>query len=532
MGKRAIGIDIGAGSVKLVELERTSEGIQLIRAKFFDLTHHSEPEKREALIRVALEGLVRTEKIKGGRAAISVSGQSVFIRFLKLPRIQKGKKDKVIRYEAQQQVPFPLEKIIWDYQPFRFTEGPEEDVLLVAAKNEIVESALGYLSRLNLDIEFVDVSPFSLFNAITFNEPLKESVILDIGAKATNLIIVEEKRFWVRSILIAGDELTRAIASKLRMPFDKAEELKRKEGAILTSEILEPADTAAAGKDISNILSPILSDMVSTIVQSLEYYKTQYGRDVVFNEMILSGGGTKLKGIENFLGKNLGMQVRRANFTKKIRCPSNLTLDSDFQMRFGAPIGLALRLLGKCLLNIDLLPNEKKVERDFRKKRWYVIASGLLIALIVLTLALHISSRVQILKTEVKFLDDSLSKYEAVKKAINSLKVDIQNTKAKLKPFEELVVKRTLWLEALLELEVLLPHDTWVTALKSEGDFVILEGQTTSTLLAITEFKNRLEASELFESAEILYAALPKSAEEGGSVVRNFAIRFKLKGKV
>ncbi|MDP2942876.1 MAG: pilus assembly protein PilM, partial [Candidatus Omnitrophota bacterium] len=136
MGKRALGIDIGAGSVKLVELEKTSEGTQLLRAKFFDLTQHADQEKRDALIKTSIEGLLRTEKIRGGKSVVSLSGQSVFIRFLKLPKIQKGKIDRIIKYEAQQQVPFPLEKITWDHQIFGAAAGPEEDVLFVAAKKD------------------------------------------------------------------------------------------------------------------------------------------------------------------------------------------------------------------------------------------------------------------------------------------------------------------------------------------------------------------------------------------------------------
>ncbi len=87
-------------------------------------------------------------------------------------------------------------------------------------------------------------------------------------------------------------------------------------------------------------------------------------------------------------------------------------------------------------------------------------------------------------------------------------------------------------LEALLELEKLLPSGTWITAFKADGDSVILEGQTTSTLLAITEFKNRLEESELFESVIIESANLPKETKGGDSQIRNFSIKFKLKGKI
>lgn len=515
MGKRALGIDIGAGSVKLVELEKTSEGIQLLRAKFFDLTQHAEQEKRDALIRTGIEGLLRTEKIRGGKSVVSLSGQSVFIRFLKLPRIQKGKIDKIIKYEAQQQVPFPLDKITWDHQIFGAAAGPEEDVLFVAAKKEIVEATLSYLSRTNLDVELVDISPLALLNAITFNEPLKRGIIIDIGAKATNLIVVEEKGFWGRSILIAGDEMTHAIASKLNIPFDKAEDLKRKEGT----------------EEVANILNPVLSDLAASIIQSLEFYRTKQNRDLPFNEVILSGGGSKLKGIENFLAKSLGMQIRRANLAQKIKCPSNLRVDTDFQTRFGAGIGLALRLIQKCPARIDLLPFERKAERDFKKERLYIIAAGLLLAVIPLTVALNISLRAGNFRSELKRVSGLLSKYEVVKDRISSLKVEVKKADAKIKPFMDLTVKRTLLLETLLEVEKLLPLDTWITAFTADKGSVVVEGKTFSNLSTITEFKKRLESSKMFEAVEILYASLPKQSEEDGGQVRDFSIKFKLKGK-
>ncbi|MDP2942279.1 MAG: pilus assembly protein PilM, partial [Candidatus Omnitrophota bacterium] len=377
------------------------------------------------------------------------------IRFLKLPKIQKGKIGRIIKYEAQQQVPFPLEKITWDHQIFGASGGPEEDVLFVAAKKDIVETTLGYLSNTGLDVELVDISPLALLNAITFNEPLKRGIIIDIGAKATNLIIVEEKGFWGRSILIAGDEMTHAIASKLNISFDKAEELKKREGVVLSADM--PSDLPPTSKEVANILSPVLSDLVASIVQSLEFYRTKQNRDLPFNEVILSGGGSKLKGIENFLAKNLGMQIRRANLVQKIKCPSNLRVDADFQTRFGSAIGLALRLIQKCPARIDLLPFERKAERDFKKERLYIIAAGLLLAVIPLTIALNISSRAGNFKSELKLINVLLSKYEVVKDRTASLKTDIKKADAKIKPFRDLTVKRALLLEVLLEVEKLLP---------------------------------------------------------------------------
>ncbi|MDD5072783.1 MAG: type IV pilus assembly protein PilM [Candidatus Omnitrophica bacterium] len=530
MGKRALGIDIGAGSVKLVELEKTVEGIQLIRAKFFDLTQYADQEKRDTLIREGIEGLLRTEKIKSGRLALSLSGQSVFIRFLKLPKIQQGKIDKIIKYEAQQQIPFPLDKISWDHQIFRSGAGPEEDVLFVAAKKEIVETTLSHVARTNLDIEFVDVSPLALLNAITYNEPLGKGLILDIGAKATNLIVISDKGFWVRSILIAGDEMTHAIASKLNIPFDKAEELKRKEGMVVASDSLVPSNITPAGKDLVNALNPVVSDLISSIVQSMEFYRTKHAHDTAFNEIILSGGGSKLKGIEDFLAKGLGMQIRRANLGQKIKCPSNLRVDIDFQTRFGSSIGLALRLLQRCPTNIDLLPVERKEERDFKKEKFWIISAGLLIAVIPLTIGYNIWFQTSTLRKEVAFLDSLLSDYENINKEIAKLKEDIKNSEARLEPFENLAIKKSLSLEAILGIRKLLPEETWLTSVSKEKDFFSLEGRTASSLLTINDFKNRLASSPLFDSVEIIYASLPRQTEEGAGQFRDFSIKFRFKG--
>ena len=532
MGKRALGIDIGAGSIKIVELEKTPDGIQLVgdHAKFVDLTQFPDQEKRESLIRESIEGLLRTYKFKGGKASVSLSGQSVFIRFLKLPKIKQGKIDKIIKYEAQQQIPFPLDKISWDHQIFHTGTGPEEEVLFVAAKKEIVETTLSYLSRTNLDVESVDISPLALLNAITYNEPLGKGLILDIGAKATNLIVIGDKGFWVRSILIAGDEMTHAIASRLKLPFDKAEELKRKEGMVVASDNLVPPNVTSTGKELIAALNPVVTDLVSSVIQSLEFYKTKNARDIMFNEVILSGGGSKLKGIEDFMAKGLGMQIRRANLGQKIKCPSNLRVDIDFQTRFGSAIGLALRVLQRCPTNIDLLPVERKEERDFRKEKFWIISAGLLIAIIPVTIAYHIWFQSSTSRKEVKFLTSLLAQYEDVNKNISMLKGKVKNSEMRLKPFESLAVKKGISLEAILEIRKLLPDNTWLTSVSKDKDFISLEGRTILDLLTINEFKSRLASSPLFDSVEILYASLPRETEEGAGQYRDFSIRLKLKG--
>lgn len=531
MGKRALGIDIGTGSIKLVELEKTSEGIELIRTRLVELSASSDQSNRQGIIKEAIENILKTEKIKNGRTALSLSGQSVFIRFLKLPKIRKGKIDKIIRYEAQQQVPFPLEKITWDHQNFGKPADAEDDILFVAAKKDIVEETLEYLSKTSLDVELVDVSPLALLNTIIFNEPLKKGVILDIGAKATNLIILDEQGFWVRSILIAGEEMTHSIASKLNLSFNKAEELKKKEGEVFANEAALSSNVSPTGKDMAVALNSVLSDLAASIVQSLEFYRTKQNYDFSFEEIILTGGGSKLKGIENFLSKNLGMQIRRTNLAQKMKCPSAMRTDVDFQARFGAAIGLALRLIQRCPSAIDLLPAEKKAERDFRKDRIYVAAAGLLLSLIPFTIALNIQLRAGTFKSEFNKLNGLLAKYETAEKKISSLKNEIKKTEDKMRPFRELAEGKTSLLDILLEIDASLPLEAWITAWTREKEFVMLEGKTTANFSTITEFKKKLESSVLFESVEIVYASLPKQAAGDNRQIRDFSIKLKLKDR-
>jgi Tfp pilus assembly protein PilN len=204
-------------------------------------------------------------------------------------------------------------------------------------------------------------------------------------------------------------------------------------------------------------------------------------------------------------------------------------VDIDFQSRFGAAVGLALRVLKRCPTNIDLLPAERKEDRDFRKERVWIVSTAVMMALIPFTVAMNIWFQSGALRKQIIFLDDVLSQYDDVKAKIVSLKDNIKNGELKIKPLENIAARRPLTLEALLEVEKLLPKETWLTSVSQEKDWVSIEGRTSENLLTITEFKNKLSASPLFDSVEIVYAGLPKDSEEGMGQLRDFIIKFKLK---
>jgi type IV pilus assembly protein PilM len=211
MVKDLIGLDIGAGSIKLVKIKKNKNKIELEKARSIEL-------KDADSIKDAVTQLLKSEGINSARAAVSLSGQSVFTRFVKLPKISEKKVEQVVKYEAQQQIPFPIEKVVWDYQLFEHKESSEIEVCLAAVKKEIVDKIISELTQLKLDIISIQPSPIALYNILKFNGEIEDdTLVLDIGEKVTDIFITKGRRIWIRSIPIAGKDITKAISGEMNL---------------------------------------------------------------------------------------------------------------------------------------------------------------------------------------------------------------------------------------------------------------------------------------------------------------------------
>ena len=174
-------------ATRLVVLDPSAEGLRLTK------------------IGEAIADLVQELNVKGSVANYSVSGQSVFIRFVKLPALDDTDVEQLIRFEAQQHVPFPLDEVVWDYHLLP-AKGLEREAVLVAIKAEDLDSLNDEIVSHNLSTGKVDCALTSLYNAYVDSYPdEKEPVMLiDIGAKSTDLIYSEQGRFFTRSISVPG----------------------------------------------------------------------------------------------------------------------------------------------------------------------------------------------------------------------------------------------------------------------------------------------------------------------------------------
>ena len=259
-------------ATRLVVLDPSAEGLRLTK------------------IGEAIADLVQELNVKGSVANYSVSGQSVFIRFVKLPALDDTDVEQLIRFEAQQHVPFPLDEVVWDYHLLP-AKGLEREAVLVAIKAEDLDSLNDEIVSHNLSTGKVDCALTSLYNAYVDSYPdEKEPVMLiDIGAKSTDLIYSEQGRFFTRSISAGGIFVTSAIAREFNVPFMEAERLKTTSGLVsMSNGQTEGLDPATA--NLATVIRTAMTRLASEIQRTTNHYRAQMNGSAPVKAYLCGGG--------------------------------------------------------------------------------------------------------------------------------------------------------------------------------------------------------------------------------------------------
>jgi type IV pilus assembly protein PilM len=408
-GKGVWGIDIGQCALKAIRLE-VIDGKPTVTA--FDYVEHtkilSQPDADpDTLIREALEKFLSRNQIKLDEVAIGIAGQSGLARFVKLPPVEEKKIAEIVKFEAKQQIPFPLDEVVWDFQRIAGGEAVdgfamETEIGLFAMKRDVISRYLGYFGASKIEVHTVQMSPLALVNFATYEllkkggppvpegsaeeEPVEDdaprgkkrcAVVMDIGTDASNLIITDgAKIIWQRPIPLGGNNFTRALTKELKLTFAKAEHLKR---------------NAAKSPEMANILKaikPVLTDFVGEVQRSLGYF-TNTHRDAHVAYLVGLGSAFKLPGLQKYLSDKLSLDVRKPTKFNRLGGESVLA-DPLFQenvLTFPIAYGLALQGLGQARLSTNLLPSEIRVDRLIRAKKPYAAAAAaaLLIGTVVMS---------------------------------------------------------------------------------------------------------------------------------------------------
>ena len=228
--KSFLAADFGALSLKVAEFEpNEAGGLRLKQYGFRALGPEGLQEStREAALQKALSELLSSGGFQSKQVNVCAPGFHVFSKFVKLPPVDTSKVTQIIQYEAQQNVPFPLEEVVWDYQILGAAATGELEVLLVAIKAEVVEGLFRTAEGAGTKLSMVDVSPAALANAFRYNYGDLEgcSMLLDIGAKTSNLLFFDKETIYARGINIGANSITTDFAKESKQAWDEAEAKK------------------------------------------------------------------------------------------------------------------------------------------------------------------------------------------------------------------------------------------------------------------------------------------------------------------
>src|SRR6267143_5947895 len=228
--KSFLAVDFGAANLKVAEFELTDEGGLLLKQYGIRSLGQEGGQEgaRDAITQRTLQELL-AEKPYGSKSLnICAPGFHTFSKFVKLPPVDTSKVTQIIQYEAQQNVPFPLEEVVWDYQILGTAPTGELEVLLVAIKADVVDGLFRTAEAANLRVQLVDVSPAALCNAFRYNYGDLDgcTMLLDVGAKTSNLLFFEKGKVYSRSINIGANSITQDFAAESKLKFAEAEQVK------------------------------------------------------------------------------------------------------------------------------------------------------------------------------------------------------------------------------------------------------------------------------------------------------------------
>jgi type IV pilus assembly protein PilM len=357
--KTIVGLDIGTSCVKVVQLKRNADQWNLVAMGISEIPNEMQENKNQDIFKTTLvetlKKLFKENGIKTKRVVTSLSGDSVIIRYVKLPYMTAEELRGAIPREAEQYIPLNLDQVQLDHQILGETQEDGQrklDVLLVAAKVDVVDQHLSLLKSAGLSPVIIDVDAFALENAYEVNrlEQGEETVaLINIGASLTTINILEGNNTrFTRDIPVAGNDFTKEIQKEFNLKFSEAEELKKSHGAISMEEDDFSLSTVSQKDDrvlrMSDVMTPVLNKLLGEIRRSFDYYETQSRKKTV-ERVVLLGGSAKLKNVNRFLANKLGIPVEHFAAFRNIEVGKNIDPEQLAEKEFymGVCLGLALR---------------------------------------------------------------------------------------------------------------------------------------------------------------------------------------------
>jgi type IV pilus assembly protein PilM len=465
--QKVVTVDLGTSTLKVGELGLTKGGgLTLLRFGVVELgLDPNKEEDRGPFITSALAKLFKEQGVRGREVLLSISGQSVFMRFVKLPPVAPDQIEQVVAFEAQQNVPFPINEVTWDYQMMPTRSGNEAEAVIVAIKKDVLEAEVRAVENAGVRIRQVDVAPFALLNAFRYSEPQNDdcALIIDMGARSTNLVFVEKSSFWIRNVPIAGNQISQSICNELQEPFTAAETLKKGKGFVSLGGVYADPDDADAAR-ISKLIRSTMTRLHVDINRSIAYYRTTLNGTSP-KRVFLTGGSSQLPYLDLFIADKLGLPVAFFNPLRNVSLGSGLA-NTNLQQKYcytAELVGLALRRTGSCPAEINLEAPTLAARADKKRKQPYFYAALVAWVLIFVCLGLYYYRQTVLARQVAQEMTNQTTGLQAEAPQIVKLARQSDNLQQTVDLAVRLGQERNAWPTILEALNDKIPQGVWIT---------------------------------------------------------------------
>jgi len=470
--QRIFALNLGMQTVGMAEFRQGDNGgltltgwksVELIVDPAADATRPAQIESAVAELREALKMPAKAP------AAVVLPSQSVFCRFVKLPGATAEDVEQIIGFEAQQNVPFPIDEVVWDHQILGDARNGSWDVGLVAIKSDQLAEIVAAVRKGGVSPSLIDAAPMAIYNAFRFNysDLLGTSLLVDMGARTTNLIFIEGPRLFSRTIPVGGNAISAAVAKEFKQDITLAERLKIEKGFVgLGGAYAEPEDPTVA--KIAKVVRNTMTRLHAEIARSISFYRQSQGGNAPVRAF-LAGGSVSLPYMSEFFGEKLQIPIEHFNPLKNVSVASAEAAQglAYHAHAIGELVGGALRSDGACPVEINLRPRELVKEQALAKRKPYLVLAAACLLAAVGSWCAYFYQAEAITRAKLEEVTAAVAGLKDLAGKIDAVAADRKKLESEVAPLLLAADERSAWIAILDELGKNLPSRfIWITGME------------------------------------------------------------------
>jgi type IV pilus assembly protein PilM len=467
---RILSLNLGSHTIGLGEFQTQANGGLVLNGYQLReiLAVPANESARNAQIAAALREMLAALGSKGGAVNYATAAQSVFARFVKLPAVEEEKIERIIAFEAQQNVPFPIDEVIWDYQLVGGGADEQIQVVLVAIKEDLLEGINGAVESAGLRTSIVCVATMALYNAFRYNYSDLPgcSLLVDIGARTTNLLFIEPGKIFSRSVAIGGASVSSAIAKEFGEPFGAAEFRKKRDGFVsLGGAYAEPSDPDVAR--VSKIVRGTMTRLHAEMMRSISHYRAQQQGNSPAR-LYLCGGSTSTAYMREFFQEKLQVPVEFFNPLRNVAVSDRVDASDVARSAhlLGELTGLALRSATTCPMELNLRPQSVVRRQEMERRRPFFVLAAACFVVGLLAWGIYFWRAAQVEDRATARVQEKVDGMRQIETQMTQVRKEIAALDTQSMPLVAAINERSFWPQILEDLNSRLPKENiWITEL-------------------------------------------------------------------